>query len=274
MIVRLDRGTAVARYRVTVARVGPLSYEDGTTEHVPIETLRTSAASLVGKPVTVDHPPGGRLDPTPDEIVGRVIEAHVDAEELVATIEITDRRVIEAIDVGHLTELSPGYRADVDLYEDGLVQTRREYHHLAIGPSGWSRCGGACSVDARTDAICTCGCAPLRSPAMNSKIDRSDPPVTAYAARQKHAEWSRTAWQRPSRFDAAPSSPPPEKPDPNDGNVSEELYDKSARSMSDFIERDRRAHDEAQPPAITAEEARRKHADWSRNAWRGGESRR
>lgn len=170
MIVRLDRGLAFARYRVTAAKVGPLRYEDGSVEQVPIETLRASAASLVGKPVTVDHLGGERLDPEPDEIVGRVVTAHVDGEELVAEIEVTDPRVIEAIDSGYLTELSPGYEADVRSIDGELVQTRREYGHLALGPAGWARCGGACSVQARTDGACSCGGACVR-PRPQSRLD-------------------------------------------------------------------------------------------------------
>lgn len=152
MFVRLDRGAAVtpshpARYRAVVARVGTLLYPDGP-ELVPASTLRASVASLVGVPLIVGHPPGQRLQARADEVVGRVESAHFDGDKLVVELSVTSSLVADAIDAGELVEFSPGYEANVSR---DRVQTGRLYHHLAIGPEGWSRCGATCSVAGRAD---------------------------------------------------------------------------------------------------------------------------
>lgn len=155
-IVRLDyasTSTSAARYRATVARVGPLDYHDHV-EHVPRSTLADSASQLVGLPVTLGHTDDGSLTPPEEIIVGRVVSASMDGDAVVATIEIHDDGARRAIDDGRLVELSPAYTADVETIPDGRhVQTRRDYRggHVALLPPRAGRCGAACSVHGRAD---------------------------------------------------------------------------------------------------------------------------
>lgn len=128
-----------------LAAEGVLDYEtpEGDTwrEYVPAGTLQASVADLVGRPVTMEHPPE---DVTPDNYdryaVGTVVAAEWDQEEkaIRVTLSIMRRDILNAVDDGK-HELSPGYLADVDETpaETGngsydAVQTGREYNHVAI----------------------------------------------------------------------------------------------------------------------------------------------
>lgn len=128
-----------------VARVGTLEYIDPNgklwREHVTADTLRNSAPGLVGRPVTVEHPPE---DVTPKNYKkyaeGTVLDARFDEEsgELCAVMSVNNENLLDAIDGGKC-ELSPGYLADVDDTpgqtdegpHDG-VQTGRLYNHVAF----------------------------------------------------------------------------------------------------------------------------------------------
>lgn len=263
MIVRLDRSgsTTSARYRITAAIAGTLAYDTGP-ERVPESTLRASAASLVGRRVTLDHP-ALRADGsfTEGRVIGRVLDARVHGAALEVDVEITDPDVIARIDSGELTEASPGYTASIDTDDDGAqVQTSRRYDHLALGGPGWGRCGAACSVSHRID----------RRSHMSEQTDTHLDPI------HRHRAWSKTAWMRTAReahearhgrADASACARCDDDgatPPPDDGSAAAR---ESAERMSAWIGAETSTSTSA-PPAITAAEARERHRAYSLEAWR------
>lgn len=126
------------------AAVGTMDYpEHGFTAYVPAQTLRDAAASLVGQPVTVEHPEDGV---TPDNArhvtVGTVLESVFDEEtgESRVHIRLYDAEAIRAVESGEKAPLSPGYdvswrdATDAEKAEHNAekVQAGRVYNHLAL----------------------------------------------------------------------------------------------------------------------------------------------
>ena len=93
---------------------------------------------------------GGEAD-----VVGTVLTARVDGEELVVELDLTERG--DAAIAEGLRELSLGYKCRVD----AGFQIGTRVDHLALVK--FARCGAACAV--RVDGVDeTCGCAPLVEP--------------------------------------------------------------------------------------------------------------
>lgn len=274
MIVRIDRSgsTSTARYQITAAVAGMLSYDTGP-ELVPESTLRASAHSLVGRRVTLDHPTL-RADGTFAEgrVIGRVLDATVRGDALEVEVEITDPDAIARIDSGDLTEASPGYTAMVDRDDDTghTVQSSRVYDHLALGGPGWSRCGASCSVSHRIDRRSV-------MPEPYTMIDRTDT-AADLGPIQRHRAWSETAWLRsareaherrhgtPARTDAstcARCDDDTATPPPDDGSTGSR---ESAARMSAWLD-DETSTSTSAPP-ISAAEARERHRAYSLDAWR------
>lgn len=126
------------------AAVGVLPYpEHGFSAYVPAQTLRDAAASLVGQPVTIEHPEDGV---TPDNArhvtVGTVLESVFDEEtgESRVHIRLYDAEAIRAVESGEKAPLSPGYdvswrdATDAEKAEHNAekVQAGRVYNHLAL----------------------------------------------------------------------------------------------------------------------------------------------
>lgn len=108
-----------------------------------------SILSLVGKPVTNDHPP---MNVTPDTwnklSVGSVISARRGTGDtagyVVGDIMIMDKRAIQDVLQGK-REVSCGYDAEYDEIGPGVGRQREiTYNHLALVDKG--RCGSACSI--------------------------------------------------------------------------------------------------------------------------------
>ena len=140
------------------AKAGILTYllPDGgiRREYVPTETLfnEDSLASLIGAPVTVEHPSGVLTPETSSSHSrGSVPSADPDGTRLKVGVVVTGKDAIDAVQAGK-EQLSPGYRAELDFtpgeYEGqhyDAVQTKRIYNHLAI--VGSARGGSECRLN-------------------------------------------------------------------------------------------------------------------------------
>lgn len=124
-----------------------------------------SLASLRHAPVTDKHPEenGARVVITPENYRtyarGHVAEdVHADGDFVASTLLIQDADLIEKIEAGERRELSCGYTCDLD-YTPGMtekgeaydvIQRKISHNHVALGPQGWGRAGGA--VQLRLDS--------------------------------------------------------------------------------------------------------------------------
>ncbi|MCZ7682276.1 MAG: DUF2213 domain-containing protein [Sandaracinaceae bacterium] len=272
MIVRLDR--AAHTYTATLAVAGVLYYDPGHhPELVPRATLADPAAleTLRGVPIVAyDHT---ELDPPEHRVIGRVIASRMDGDELVITMRIDDAATRAAIDSGELQELSPAYQCDVHrssgYTSDGTrydtEQRDRRYAHVALLPPMHSRCGASCTI--RRDAVTAKRI--TTAPTIHATDTDDLSPI------QRHREWSKTRVDahrargpraRHGRADASAcarcdddGAPPP----PDDGSTAAR---ESAARTSAWLSEEMSTPTSA--PPITAAEAQRKHAEWSRDAWR------
>lgn len=148
------------------ATTGILEYTepDGSTrrELVTPDALE-DPSSLVGKPVTLEHPPEGEVNPEnfKDHVVGEVVDARFDEEsgKVHVKIRIKDAEAIRAVRSG-TKELSPGYKArildesgDSDHGEYDVKQIARVNNHLAITEAGRGGEESAIRLDSQGNAI-------------------------------------------------------------------------------------------------------------------------
>lgn len=130
------------------AKIGVLEYpqSDGTVrrELVTPAALRASVVSIKAAPVTLEHPPDGRVDAENARYLGRghVIEAGYDepSGELRVKLRVEDAETIARIEAGEKIGLSPGY--DVVLDESpgedpehgpfDAKQVERKVNHVAV----------------------------------------------------------------------------------------------------------------------------------------------
>lgn len=177
LVLRIDSGEKIelGKWSLTpegylkatavVARVGPLIYKTPTgeqTEYVTEEALKNDASSLIGKPVTFEHPPGGEVnaDNYTKFSKGEVSNAYYD-EDLkaqVAEVLIKDRKTIDAVTKMGIVEVSPGYRASIiqDRRSDApykFKQVKRYNNHLAITRAGRGGPESAIRLDSKGHAI-------------------------------------------------------------------------------------------------------------------------
>ena len=106
----------------------------------------TSLDTLLGAPVTIDHPARFvGLDNWDHLVVGNVIRVDAEAPYVTGTMQLHDARAIALVDAGKLVEVSLGYATDpvehTDGFEADFTQTNIVYNHAALGPSGWGRLG-------------------------------------------------------------------------------------------------------------------------------------
>lgn len=151
---RVDSSFKVAGITVTdegfweiegvAAVVGPMVYVDAEgNEHIEYATpavLKDYAHTLVGKPVTNDHPPR-RVNPGNYKVytIGTVLAAWYEDEtgQLRVNLVVNDADAQSDIDRGRI-ELSPGYLAGLSEpppdfeHEADYIQVSRTYNHLAI----------------------------------------------------------------------------------------------------------------------------------------------
>ena len=119
----------------------------------------TSLDTLLGAPVTIDHPAGlvGLTD-WDHLVVGNVIrvDARTDGSPYVTgTIQLHDPKAIALVESKKLVEVSLGYETDPVEHENALeadfAQTNIVYNHAALGPSGWGRLGSDVSLRLDSD---------------------------------------------------------------------------------------------------------------------------
>ena len=129
----------------TAAVEGTMDYPDkGLKAYVGADELAQSAAGLVGRPVTCEHP-AKFLDAKNfrDYAQGSVVESWFDvsAKSLRVRLTVYDADLIDDIEKKRRNELSPGYHAyfvDTNLSRDAKAaganaeQRKRVYNHLAV----------------------------------------------------------------------------------------------------------------------------------------------
>jgi hypothetical protein len=143
----LPDGSLLAWLRV--ARTGELDY-GSHKQIVPAETLfdSDSMRSLVGVPVTLEHPPGmvlslaDRRKHSVGTVLQEIVQETHDGDNpsfLTAAALIWDEPTILALEKGQFREVSSGYFATKEPVQDSpslFRQTRREYNHLALTGAG------------------------------------------------------------------------------------------------------------------------------------------
>lgn len=150
--IRLDSTFEIGKWERTpegylkataiVAREDTLDYpEEGRSEYVSEEALKSGAESLLHKPVTLEHPPSGKVDDSDwrEHAVGVVVESRYDSDlrAIVAGIVVYDKHAVDAVLRENIKEVSPGYRAAVVADPTyGYRQVRRASNHLAITRAG------------------------------------------------------------------------------------------------------------------------------------------
>ncbi len=129
-----------------IARVGELQYRntDGTerTEVVTPEVLfnKDSIDSFKMKPITLLHPPGGRVTPKNARQHARGLTGHtaiIDGDFLGLVSTVLDEEMIEEVISGRTDQTSCGYDAPIRLRSDGKYdQVERLGNHVAGVPHG------------------------------------------------------------------------------------------------------------------------------------------
>ena len=168
VVAKLDEN-GYLRIKGVAAKTGILTYmlPDGSMrrELVPASTLfaEDSIESMIGSPVTVEHPGILNSETAAQFTSGSVPKAGADGEKLKVDIVVTVKDAITQIQAGK-RQLSPAYRAELDFtpgeYEGqryDAIQTKRVYNHLAIVQSarGGTECrinfdGFNCAVEVQT----------------------------------------------------------------------------------------------------------------------------
>lgn len=105
-----------------------------------------SLDSLVGVPVTIDHPREMFVDLGNWQhlTVGNVIKVDSAPPYVEGTIQLHDARAIAMVEEGKLVEISLGYSTDPvesTRNDSDFEQTNIVYNHAALGPQGWARLG-------------------------------------------------------------------------------------------------------------------------------------
>ncbi len=148
-------GTQSKTFIAKVARVGDHFYEANSrgrgspagTERRDAAELRKIVSQLVGKPVTMSHPPGLIANGARADVVGKVVKSWIDGDFAVAEFRVDEIHALSAIKSG-VRELSLGYSTDAD--SNGFQRNTR-VDHLALVHR--ARCGSACSI--RVDCACS-----------------------------------------------------------------------------------------------------------------------
>lgn len=144
---KLPDGSLMAWLRV--ARTGELDY-GSHKQVVPPDTLfdSDSMRSLVGVPVTLEHPPGmvvslaDRKKYAVGTVLQEIVQETHDGQSpdfLTAAVLIWDEPTIQALEKGQFREVSSGYFATKEPVQDSAPlfrQTKREYNHIALTGAG------------------------------------------------------------------------------------------------------------------------------------------
>lgn len=155
-------------YDIRVARTGALLYQPHETSITPSPRggptvvtrdddelfSQSFLDSLVGKPITLDHPSEFvSADTHGDVAVGTILAARKSGRFAVCDIIVTDPKAISEINSG-VRELSLGYDAEYVEDAPGIGrQLLNDANHLAIVRRG--RCGASCAIDSQPKQIKT-----------------------------------------------------------------------------------------------------------------------
>jgi hypothetical protein len=158
---RTSNGALRVHGRLT--KTGVFGYKFGTEtvreRRSDSEVFRPdSLDSLVGVPVTIDHPRSMFVDLSNWHhlAVGNVIRVDAKAPYVEGTLQLHDPRAIAMVEEGKLVEVSLGYSMDpVEALpsdeEADFLQTNIVYNHAALGPQGWARLGRDVSLRLDSD---------------------------------------------------------------------------------------------------------------------------
>ena len=130
---------------LTVSRIGDLHYQrsDGTVESEFLSEKELfnedSLASLVGKPITLNHP----KEPVNSSNIRQYIRGSVshkvvkDSPFLTVLAVVHDQEAVKAIEDGSARQVSAGYVTElVKDFNGRLCQTNRKYNHISLVPVG------------------------------------------------------------------------------------------------------------------------------------------
>lgn len=164
--------------RVVVAQAKEYRYKDPSfpsgerVEFVTVPALESLARTLVGKPVTLEHPPAGRVTAETWRLLSRGVVAqawvehpseHNDLEFPSCVVEayVHDQELVNLVLKENLREVSPGYDATLAIppasateYSGAnFLQTSRAGNHLAITKAGRGGSASRIRLDSQGHAI-------------------------------------------------------------------------------------------------------------------------
>jgi hypothetical protein len=164
--------------RIVVAQSKEYEYADPSfpngkrVEFVTVDALEALALSLVGKPVTDEHPQAGKVDASTWRILAMGVvqrcwvEFPSDDNDLefpscIASAIVSDRGLVEKVTKDNITEVSPGYDATLARVPEGstqfggahFLQTSRAGNHLAVTKAGRGGSASAIRLDSAGHAI-------------------------------------------------------------------------------------------------------------------------
>ncbi len=179
-VVRMDSGAL--RVPAFLTRTGIFTYlnPDGSErrEYRPAEEVLSARVmdQARGIPLTNDHPADRRVDAATFSAlaighVGDDVRPHDDGVRMAATIYVSDASAVQAVERGHLTEISLGYRVDFDPSpgeHEGQpyhgVQRNLQINHAALVRRGRAGRDVGLRLDSAGDQI------PERRPEVKIKI--------------------------------------------------------------------------------------------------------
>lgn len=165
--------------RIIVAQSKEYEYVDETfpdgirREFVTVDALQSLADTLVGKPITDEHPAKGSVDATTWRQLARGVVQAAWVEEpneyndlehtsCIARAVVSDEELIAKILRDNIREVSPGYNATLSRVPDNsqityggahFLQTSRAGNHLAVTRAGRGGSASAIRLDSEGHAI-------------------------------------------------------------------------------------------------------------------------
>lgn len=164
--------------RIIVAQSKEYEYADPTfpdgkrVEFVTVDALEALSKTLVGKPVTDEHPAAGKVDAKTWRLLARGLvqaswveypndENDLEFPSCIATAVISDMELVDKVTKEGIQEVSPGYDATLALVPEGttqfggahFLQTSRAGNHLAVTKAGRGGAASAIRLDSEGHAI-------------------------------------------------------------------------------------------------------------------------
>jgi hypothetical protein len=147
-----DKGKKVLRVPIVLAKEMVYHYDEYDAFR-PRDELKAIASYIKGVPVTRGHPEE-KIVTDREEVLGWVIDAEFEDDELRAVLEISDKSLIEDIQSGKLRDVSPGHFSRLDKTAGGEYEgtrydvTQRDIFidHIAIVEKGRCNTEDGCGV--------------------------------------------------------------------------------------------------------------------------------